>query len=52
MWSGGTDGIISPHATIFATVPDERAEPSDEPRLTVGFAMSEPILPEDIGTSR
>ena len=27
VWSGGTDGIISPHATIFATVPAEKAEP-------------------------
>src|SRR6478735_8090852 len=43
VWSGGTDGIISPHATIFATVPADRAEQSDEPRLTVGFAMSEPV---------
>ena len=49
VWSGGTDGIISPHATIFATVPADRAEQSDEPRLTVGFAMSEAILPEEIG---
>jgi cyanuric acid amidohydrolase len=49
VWSGGTDGVISPHATIFATVPAERAEQTDEPRLTVGFAMSEQLLPEDIG---
>ncbi|MFW5475108.1 ring-opening amidohydrolase [Knoellia sp. CPCC 206450] len=49
VWSGGTDGIISPHATIFATVPADKAEPSDDLRLTVGFAMSEPILPEEIG---
>src|SRR3954449_6192888 len=49
VWSGGTDGVISPHATIFATVPEEDVVPSDEPRLTVGFAMSEPLLPEDIG---
>ncbi len=49
VWSGGTDGVISPHATIFATVPVDRAEQSEEPRLTVGFAMSEPILPEEIG---
>ena len=34
VWSGGTDGVISPHATIFATTD---AEPSDEPRLTVGL---------------
>ncbi len=51
VWSGGTDGVISPHATIFATVPDGEAEQTDEPRLTVGFAMSEPLLPEEIGRS-
>jgi len=46
VWSGGTDGVISPHATIFATTD---AEPTEEPRLTVGYAMSEQLLPEDIG---
>ena len=49
VWSGGTDGVLSPHATIFATMPTDRAEQTDEPRLTVGFAMSEVLLPEDIG---
>jgi cyanuric acid amidohydrolase len=49
VWSGGTDGVISPHATVFATVPDGEGEVTDEPRLTVGFAMSEPLLPEEIG---
>jgi cyanuric acid amidohydrolase len=49
VWSGGTDGVLSPHATIFATVPADAAPPTDEPRVTVGFAMSEQILPEDIG---
>jgi cyanuric acid amidohydrolase len=49
VWSGGTDGVISPHATIFATVDPSTVEVSDEPRLTVGMAMSEPILPEEIG---
>jgi cyanuric acid amidohydrolase len=49
VWSGGTDGVLSPHATVFATVPAERAERTDEPRLSVGFAMSEPLLPEEIG---
>src|SRR5690242_10769931 len=49
VWSGGTDGVISPHATIFATVPAERAPRTDEPRVSVGYAMSEQLLPEDIG---
>jgi barbiturase len=55
VWSGGTDGVLSPHATVFATVPAavpaSEAPASDEPRLSVGFAMSEPLLPEDIGRS-
>ena len=49
VWSGGTDGVLSPHATVFATVPAGRAERTGEPRLTVGFAMSERLAPEDIG---
>jgi len=55
VWSGGTDGIISPHATIFATVDPESPgqaaymQQTDEPRLTVGFAMSDVLMPEDIG---
>src|SRR5680860_1923772 len=49
VWSGGTDGVISPHATIFATMAPDQAEKTDEPRLTVGFAMSEQLRPEEIG---
>jgi barbiturase len=49
VWSGGTDGVISPHATIFATVDPESVEQTEDKRLSVGFAMSEPILPEEIG---
>lgn len=49
VWSGGTDGVLSPHATVFARAPEGRYAPVDEPRLTVGVTMSEPIPPEDIG---
>ena len=50
VWSGGTDGVLSPHATIFATVDTADDDPAlEEPRLTVGFAMSEVLAPEDIG---
>ncbi|MGB5534181.1 MAG: ring-opening amidohydrolase [Acidimicrobiia bacterium] len=48
VWSGGTDGILTPHATVFAKVADD-GPASDEPRLAVGYAMSDVILPEDIG---
>jgi len=46
VWSGGTDGILCPHATVFARTPETGGA---EPRLAVGFAMSDPILPEEIG---
>jgi cyanuric acid amidohydrolase len=46
VWSGGVDGVLCPHATIFARVD---AAPNAEPRLTVGIAMSDVIFPEDIG---
>ncbi|MFB9837358.1 cyanuric acid amidohydrolase [Actinoallomurus acaciae] len=49
VWSGGTDGVLSPHATIFATADPSSAPVTDEPRVSVGVAMSEVILPEDIG---
>jgi barbiturase len=49
VWSGGTDGVISPHATVFATVDPSTAPASAEPRLSIGYAMSDPLLPEDIG---
>jgi cyanuric acid amidohydrolase len=48
VWSGGTDGVLTPHATVFARVPGEGTT-SDETRLSVGVAMSEVILPEHIG---
>jgi len=46
VWSGGTDGILCPHATVFARTKETGG---DQLRLAVGFAMSEPILPEEIG---
>jgi len=52
VWSGGTDGVLSPHATVFATLPADHPsaqQANDEPRLTVGFAMSDTLLPEEIG---
>ncbi len=49
VWSGGTDGVLSPHATIFAYAAEGTAAVSDEPRVSVGVAMSGQIRPEDIG---
>ncbi len=52
MVSGGTEGILSPHATIFARVPvterekDERDAPK---RLAIGVAATRDFLPQEIG---
>jgi cyanuric acid amidohydrolase len=47
VWSGGCDGVITPHATVFAK--NAKAGPAAKARLVIGTAMSPKILPEDIG---
>jgi cyanuric acid amidohydrolase len=47
VWSGGCDGIITPHATVFAR--NAKTGPANTSRLTIGTAMSAEIFPEDIG---
>jgi len=47
VWSGGCDGVITPHANVFAR--NEKTGPSDQSRLSIGVAVSPEILPEDIG---
>jgi barbiturase len=47
VWSGGCDGIITPHATIFAK--NDKTGPAAQARLTIGTAMSAELKPEDIG---
>ena len=47
VWSGGCDGVITPHATVFARV-DKPGAP-DKERLVIGTAMSDVLYPEDIG---
>jgi cyanuric acid amidohydrolase len=47
VWSGGCDGVITPHATIFAR--NGKTGPASKARLVMGTAMSAVLLPEDIG---
>jgi cyanuric acid amidohydrolase len=47
VWSGGCDGVMTPHATVFAR--NDTTGPADQPRLVIGTAMSVELLPEDIG---
>lgn len=47
VWSGGCDGVITPHATVFAR--DNKSGAKGKSRLVIGTAMSPKVLPEDIG---
>ncbi len=47
VWSGGCDGVITPHATIFAR--NGGSGVASKSRLTIGTSMSAELLPEDIG---
>jgi cyanuric acid amidohydrolase len=47
VWSGGCDGVITPHATVFAA--NAKTGPQSKSRLAIGTAMSVELMPEDIG---
>ncbi len=47
--SGGTEGVLSPHITVFARSSHPDAERSGEKRLSVGIAHTRDFLPEEIG---
>jgi cyanuric acid amidohydrolase len=48
--SGGSPGVITPHVALFTRGPDPTPRPSNgDPRLVVGLAHSEEILPEEVG---
>jgi cyanuric acid amidohydrolase len=47
VWSGGCDGVITPHATVFAR--NAKSGSFSNSRLAIGTALSAELLPEDIG---
>lgn len=47
IWSGGCEGVMSPHATVFTR--DDGQGASDDPRLVIGTSCTRMILPEEIG---
>jgi cyanuric acid amidohydrolase len=49
MMSGGTEGVMTPHVTVFARSGSEPSEPTEEKRLAAGVAHTEPIPPSEIG---
>ena len=42
VWSGGCDGVLTPHATVFAR--NDETGPKDSLRLAMGTAMSAPKI--------
>src|SRR5947207_3310580 len=50
VWSGGCDGVITPHAVVFAR--NASTGPASQARLAIGTALSAELKPEDIGRPR
>ncbi|MCY4441724.1 MAG: ring-opening amidohydrolase, partial [Deltaproteobacteria bacterium] len=53
IWSGGTEGLMSPHATIFVKDPDgggQGQKGSTVGGFTVGTAYTRDMTPEEFGT--
>lgn len=58
-WSGGCEGVLSPHVTFFTQEPDDavfdgRGRPSDgsmrgEKRLSLSVQVTRDLLPEEVG---
>ena len=48
--SGGTEGVISPHISVFVREYVEIEKPSSK-KLSVGIAKTRELLPEEIGTT-
>jgi len=48
--SGGCEGIMSPHATLFAKRPAAQGTPSPGKRLAFAMANTRELLPEELGT--
>ncbi|UDL95992.1 ring-opening amidohydrolase [Lichenihabitans sp. PAMC28606] len=49
VWSGGCEGVLSPHATVFTHQPGNGVGEA-EGRLALGIEVTRDILPEEVGT--
>jgi cyanuric acid amidohydrolase len=47
VWSGGTEGVLSPHATLFTR---SEAGAAKDKRLAIGIAVTRDFAPEEVGT--
>jgi cyanuric acid amidohydrolase len=52
VWSGGTEGVLSPHATVFTRAAAQRKAngAASGPRLAMAIEVTRDILPEEVGT--
>ena len=50
VWSGGTEGVLSPHATIFTRRAGAAAATRGAMRLALGVGITRDFLPEEVGT--
>ncbi len=48
VWSGGTEGVLSPHATVFTR--SISTTPPTGKRLAIGIAVTRDLAPEEVGT--
>jgi cyanuric acid amidohydrolase len=49
VWSGGTEGVLSPHATVFTRSPADAAT-DGAGRLAMGIGITRDIAPEEVGS--
>lgn len=49
VWSGGTEGVLSPHATLFTRSAGDAPRPGEK-RLALGVAVTRDLTPEEVGT--
>lgn len=50
VWSGGCEGVLSPHATVFTRTAGGPRPVGGGKRLALGIAETRAFLPEEIGT--
>ena len=50
--SGGTEGVLSPHITVFARTATADGAPIEGKRLSLGIAQTRDFLPEELGRAR
>lgn len=48
-FSGGTEGIVTPHLVVFSQTGELRSTPGPSARLVIGTGHTRPFAPEEIG---